>query len=81
PAADPTQPNLNITQQENLVDSEMTTPITKLENTQTNNKIETNTASTISAHQKSFNTYSYSQITKQNLINNTMQINEDPTQK
>ncbi|CAG8609222.1 1109_t:CDS:2, partial [Ambispora leptoticha] len=39
----------------------MTTPITELENTQTDNKIETNTASTISAYQESSNTHSYSQ--------------------
>ncbi|CAG8635620.1 11644_t:CDS:2, partial [Ambispora leptoticha] len=77
----PSQPNLDITQQKNLVDTEMTTPIIKLENTQTDNKIETDTASTISAQQESSNTRSYSQVTKQNLINNTMQIDEDPTQK
>ncbi|CAG8763492.1 3661_t:CDS:2, partial [Ambispora leptoticha] len=47
---------------ENLVDTEMTTSITELENIQTDNKMETDTASTISIHQESFNILTYSQI-------------------
>ncbi|CAG8731191.1 807_t:CDS:2, partial [Ambispora leptoticha] len=64
-----------ITKQKYLVDTEMATPITELENTQTDNKMETDT------EQESSNIRSYSQVTKQNLTNNTMQIDEDPTQK
>ncbi|CAG8654743.1 2061_t:CDS:2, partial [Ambispora leptoticha] len=76
-----TQPNSDTTQQENPVDTEMTIPITELESIQTNTKMETDIASTISAHQDSSNTLTYSQVTRQNLISNTMQIDEDPTQK
>ncbi|CAG8705716.1 14427_t:CDS:1, partial [Ambispora leptoticha] len=45
------------------------------------NKMETDSASTISANYDTPNTLIYSQAAKQNLTGNQMQLDEDPTQK